>query len=180
MGKTMKAETTRELEAYKYYYGLYPRRSLAEVSKKFGVSDVTVGKWAKKYHWEERIALQMEEEEKQWRISLAKSKVLADQKHLKIANVMQSKGLEALTGGGKLEQKDGAEVLKKGVDMERDILGTGKEEEKAADKPVAVNQNIMAVIINEVINGDKKTVMRAVTGAIRKLKSSRRGKDTTA
>jgi len=197
-------ETTRQLEAYKFYYSMYPRRSYTEVAKKFKISVTAVAKWAKKEHWEQRIAEDMAEEEKNWLVNLSKSRILADEENLKLIRIVKAKALKALQKAGAIkfdkegkpimkdgkpvmtepigamDEKDGADALEKIIKLERDILGAGKPgEEGKPEVPVAVTQNIMAVIISEVINGDKATVMRAINSSIRKLKSAGPGKVKT-
>ena len=49
-------ETIKQAEAFDFYYNM-PRRSYKGTSeqKQFNVSEWTVGQWAIKYHWQERV-----------------------------------------------------------------------------------------------------------------------------
>ena len=162
-------ETIRQQEAFKFYYSLYPRRSYAEVARKYSVSETIVGRWAKKYHWEQRLIAQMEEDEKAWRINIAKSRALSDEENLKLVRVMKSRGLDALTNESpltRMNNKDGADVVDKAVKLEREILG-----QKVADngQPVQIQtQNNLTVILQEVLkNGDKETIIQALKDEIK-------------
>lgn len=48
-------ETLRHQKAFEYYYGLGNKRSLAEVGRKFGVSEVSTQKWGSNFGWQERV-----------------------------------------------------------------------------------------------------------------------------
>ncbi len=48
-------ETLRHQEAFEYYYALGAKRSLAEVGRKFGVSEVSTQKWGKAHNWPDRV-----------------------------------------------------------------------------------------------------------------------------
>lgn len=86
------AESLRHKEAFEFYYLLgHKGRSYEKVAKKFQVSMTTVGKWSKRYGWQERIMLRDKEigkavesqtigsivDEKAWMMNILKSQ-LAD------------------------------------------------------------------------------------------------------
>lgn len=50
------AETSRQKQAFEYYYSLGPSRSITQTAKQFGVSRPSVSVWAKNYNWEKRVA----------------------------------------------------------------------------------------------------------------------------
>lgn len=48
-------EELRHLRVFEMYYAMGPERSMKALSEKTGVSRVTLGKWRKKFSWDDRI-----------------------------------------------------------------------------------------------------------------------------
>jgi len=48
-------ETLKHVEAFNYYYSLGTKRSFKLVQREFNVSNNTVARWSKAFHWQDRI-----------------------------------------------------------------------------------------------------------------------------
>ena len=48
-------EQPRHKRAFEYYVSLEEKRSLSQVGKEFKVSDQTMTKWNREFHWQERV-----------------------------------------------------------------------------------------------------------------------------
>jgi hypothetical protein len=59
--RTAKASEKTRRDAFEHYYSLGEGRSYAVVGKRFGRSVVTIGTWAAKYRWREKIREREEE-----------------------------------------------------------------------------------------------------------------------
>lgn len=53
-------ETLRHQQAFEYYYMLGSGRSYNKVASHFGISNVSISKWAKELDWDERVRLRDE------------------------------------------------------------------------------------------------------------------------
>ena len=56
-------EQPRHVAAYEFYRDM-PKRSLAKVAQKFGVSETSINKWNKAFNWQERVMLHDQEVQK--------------------------------------------------------------------------------------------------------------------
>jgi len=55
MAQSIRFETLRHSEAFDYYYAMGPNRSYSAVADKFGISGVSVMKWARSFDWTNRV-----------------------------------------------------------------------------------------------------------------------------
>jgi hypothetical protein len=160
-------ETKRDLELFEFYYAMQPRRSYAEAGKKFGISGEAVGKKAKAYDWdsriEERLALEKRDAEDRYRKELQ----LANDSHLNLYKLMQSKGLGYLDKVKDAEAfDDGAQAAKTidlGIRGQREIMGLGGPGGPALPAGTTNIQNNLIVAIGEMAkNGDREIILRAL------------------
>lgn len=110
-------------EAFLHYVNLGPARSYEAVAEQYGVSRRGVADFAKRERWQERLAELDERARERTDSAALESITTMNERHLKIAKFMQSKGLEALQSG-KFELMDRAtRALMSGINLERVVRG---------------------------------------------------------
>lgn len=114
-------------DAFDYFFSLGPGRTLAAVAAHFGVSAKTVQRHARADKWDGRAA----DRERQVRAISDKKAIetLADanERHLKIARIIQRNALEALARKAVDGGMDAVRALDIAVKQERLILGEPTE-----------------------------------------------------
>ena len=114
-------------EAFHFYMSLGPSRSYEAVAEEFECSRRGVADCAKRERWQERLA---EVEGRAYERSEAQaleSIAAMNERHMKIARYLQSKGLESLQSC-RLEQMDRAtRTLMSGINLERLVRGEPTE-----------------------------------------------------
>ena len=121
-------ETIRQAEAFEYYYKM-DRRSFQEVGKRFKVTGASVGLWAVKFHWQERVedrAAKEAYEREQIHLKKVRERTTLQQQAYQL---VQGKAIEyigrELKTGEKLFEGGGEAVLAldRGIKGEREVMG---------------------------------------------------------
>lgn len=114
-------------EALSVYLGMGPGRSYESVARYYGVSKRAVVDRAKKEDWQGKVAkLELAAREKA-EAKAGHSLEEMNDRHLKTAQLIQRKGLEALSRLPIEEAMDAVRALKIGLDHERLIRGEPSE-----------------------------------------------------
>jgi hypothetical protein len=114
-------------EAFLYYANLGASRTYEAVAAHYGVSRRGVADHAKRERWQERLA-ELDEQARERTESAALESIAAmNERHLKIAKYMQSKGLEALQSGKMEFLGRATRALSVGIDLERLVRGEPTE-----------------------------------------------------
>jgi hypothetical protein len=126
-------------DAFTYYVSLGPGRSYQAVAEKYGVSKRGVALYAKRENWQERLA----EQERKAR-EAADQKALEtleamNDRHLKTAKFLQSKGIEALKGLAIDNATAAVRAVIAGLEKERLIRG----------EPTERTENLEAIVKRE-------------------------------
>ena len=114
-------------EAFAYYVALGPGRSYEAVATKFGCTKRGIADCAKRERWQERIVeLEQRGREKVDEQAIESIAEMND-RHLKIARYLQSKGLEGLQGGQRELMAPSTKTCTAGIELERLIRGEPTE-----------------------------------------------------
>ena len=114
-------------EAFQYYVSLGPGRSYEAVGEKYGCSRRGVADLAKRDRWQERLA-EVDQRAKERTESQALESIAAmNERHLKIARFLQSKGLEGLQSGRAELLGAATRTCTAGVELERLVRGEPTE-----------------------------------------------------
>ena len=158
-------EQKRHKEAFETYYNM-DRRSLAKVGQMFGVSEVTIGKWAKIFNWQEKVDKRDAIEQQTMDDMLRNQAVKRTRKHLEQLQKVQDVANIALAdpkASKTLGTKEAADVLVKATEAERNILGLGTRAVTAGSSPeIGVQNNLILV---EGMTSEQRT---AISAAIHK------------
>jgi len=87
-------EQPRHVAAYEFYRDM-PKRSLAKVAQKFGVSETSINKWNKAFNWQERVMLHDQEVQKGVREKMMPEWIETKAYLLKVALEQVKKGRDA-------------------------------------------------------------------------------------
>ena len=164
--KPIKKEQPRHIKAFEYYVSL-DKRSYRAVAKKFTVSETSIKKWAKAFHWQDKLAERIPERAKKLAAKLDEKINERDVRNIKIAEGAIKVFAQSLIGYveftcecGKVSQipipkaKITADHFDKMVRLVNHLLG--EEEEKAG---TVININLLGVdpkprqVESEVIDG---------------------------
>ncbi|MCC7014858.1 MAG: hypothetical protein IT454_20010 [Planctomycetes bacterium] len=114
-------------DAFSFYFSLGPTRSYTEVAKKYGVSKRAVVDFAKKDDWQSRIAEAERTSRQHANQQAVESLDEMNQRHLKEARYLQSKGLEGLNRGAPEVAAVSLKAITAGIQLERLIRGQATE-----------------------------------------------------
>jgi hypothetical protein len=89
-------ESTQAFEAFVLYRDMGADRSLARVAKQLGKSTTIVERWSARDSWVTRVAAWEDEQDRLWRQQQINSRREVGKRHLRIANAMQGKLVDAL------------------------------------------------------------------------------------
>jgi hypothetical protein len=110
-------------DAFSYYMSLGVGRSYAQVAKYYGVTKRAVVKLAARDHWQAQAQEIERKAREKANAKLAESKGEMDERHLRIARVVQNKALEALKQFPLETALQAVRALESSVRQERTIKG---------------------------------------------------------
>ncbi len=114
-------------EAFEYYVGLGATRGYDAVAKKYGVSKTAVVKLASREGWQEKLACVERKAKERGEERAVESIEAMNARHLRIAQVVQGKALEALKTMPIESAIDAVRALDLSVRQERLIRGEPSE-----------------------------------------------------
>lgn len=110
-------------EMFQAYVAMGDSRSHVRVAEMFGISKVSVTAIAVKYEWMKRLRDIDEEVRREADKKLMAARVEAHERHLKLAKLIQSKGVQGLQEHRFDNARDSAKAVVEGVKLERTSLG---------------------------------------------------------
>lgn len=110
-------------EMFQAYVAMGDSRSHVRVAEMFGISKVSVTAIAVKYEWMKRLREIDEEARREADKKLMAARVEAHERHLKLAKLIQSKGVQGLQDHRFDNARDAAKAVVEGVKLERTSLG---------------------------------------------------------
>jgi len=113
--------------ALSFYLGLGPGRSYDAVARHFGVSKRSVVTRAKQEHWQDRVTDMERRAREKAEQRAGETLDEMNERHLKTAQFLQRKALDALSGIPITEAMDAVRALKIGIEHERLIRGEPSE-----------------------------------------------------
>ena len=114
-------------DAFEFYVSLGPERTYESVANKYGVSKTAIANHAKREDWSQRL-VQVEREARQRVEKRAIESIEAmNERHLKVAQVIQGKALEALRNQPIDTAMDAVRALDMAIRHERLIRGEPSE-----------------------------------------------------
>ncbi|MBL8897091.1 MAG: hypothetical protein JNM84_05665 [Planctomycetes bacterium] len=115
------------VDAFAIYLAQGPGRSYAAIAKQFKVAKRTVARTAQVERWQSRVE---ERERKQREVAEREAIESATEmrdRHLKVARVLQARGLEALRTLQLRSAMDAVKTIDVGVRQERELRGNARE-----------------------------------------------------
>lgn len=114
-------------EALSFYLGLGPGRSYEAVAQHYGACKRSVVTLAKKEGWQKKVTEMEQRARERAEQKAGESLEEMNQRHLKTAQFLQRKALDALAGIPITEAMDAVRALKIGIEHERLIRGEPSE-----------------------------------------------------
>jgi FKBP-type peptidyl-prolyl cis-trans isomerase (trigger factor) len=119
--------------------------SYADIAKEFGLSTKAVANQAKKENWPKLRQETYQKIIQKLPEKISEEAVEANKRHLQIAKVFQSKGLEVLKEKLPETFTEAKETIKDGIELERKALGLNIEQKQ----PIAVQVNFVSKEIED-------------------------------
>jgi hypothetical protein len=174
MSKPLK-ESIKQIEAFNYYYEM-PRRSYEGTSKQFGVSAWTVGQWALKYNWQQRVDDRAERERQVKEDAYLKKVSERTELHQKSYQLVQGKAVgylgskkddQAFSNGG-----DAVRALDVGIRGEREMMGLSLPVGTVPGHTINTTniQNNVTIALSEMAkNGQREVILRSLKRVYKEL-----------
>lgn len=122
-------ESAKSFEAFVRYRDMGPDRSLARVAKELGKSTTLIERWSARDAWVVRVEAWEVEQDRLWRQQQIASRREVGKRHLRIANAMQGRLVDALArlDVATLAPRDIAYWLEVSAKVQRQAIGQGDQ-----------------------------------------------------
>lgn len=110
-------------DAFERYAALGPNRSYDTLATEYGVSRRSITKRAAKEKWQDRLREIDRKAQESTDAKLYESRDAMNERHLKLARFMQSKGVDTLRAAPIQTAADAIKAITAGIEKERLILG---------------------------------------------------------
>jgi hypothetical protein len=120
-------ESAQAFQAFALYRDMGPDRSLAKVAKELGKSSTIVERWSARDAWVVRVEAWDVEQDRLWRQQQLNSRREVGKRHLRIANAMQGKLVDALArlDVSQMTPADIARWIEVTAKVQRQAIGLG-------------------------------------------------------
>ena len=172
-----KIETSKQIEAFEFYYRM-DRRNFAEAGKHVGVSDQTVGTWARQFDWQQRLEDRAEKERQEKEKAYLSEVRNRTDLQKKAYQLVQGKAIEHIgkerkPGDPELftNGNDAVRALDIGIKGEREVMGLRAPEGQAIPAGSTTNiQNNVTIALSEMAqNGQREVILRALKRIYKEL-----------
>jgi hypothetical protein len=118
-------ETEQAWEAFRTYRDLEPPRRNADVARRLGKAEAVMSRWSRRHRWHERVAAWENEQDREFRATMAAERREVVRRHVRVARIAQAKALERLTriDASQLSAAEVVRLLEFASKTERELYG---------------------------------------------------------
>lgn len=166
-----RAETTRHMQAFEFWFSLGGERTVRAVAQRFGVSDESIQRWIKRFDWDKRLAKRNNMIRKRLDSSAVHNVVQTRQKFAKDIKKTIESYLKSVTKLVKEHDAKGNPLITDAADLEKMVklylLLEGEPTSKVANENINTNVDMSKQEIEDWLKSDTES-QRLLTEAFRR------------